>query len=248
MTPQFLQKARDFLNVSYPLATGPNKHKSHFGKILEAIFRKGYFTLQTIVILADMGEKDEQLHPVFGGSILDLSRRVMEDMLYMEYVNEKGKEKYSKQFSDYIPIEQKSDLDFLQKMGVEIDKEVATRVTEEYNKTPQKLRDRDNWAGQSVEQIIEWLTNKGKLQGADRETILKLYVAGNRKNHTSPGDILNHSMQELLTGAAERDIDLGIMITHGAVIKICLLLVEEIETTSEVKKAIQICWEKINPK
>ena len=55
-------------------------------------------------------------------------------------------------------------------------------------------------------------------------------------------------MQELLTGAAERDIDLGIMITHGAVIKICLLLVEEIETTSEVKKAIQICWEKINPK
>ena len=68
MTPSYLQQARDFLKISHPLATGPNKRNSRFGKILEGVFRKGYFTLQTIVFLADMVEKDDQFRIIFGGS------------------------------------------------------------------------------------------------------------------------------------------------------------------------------------
>jgi hypothetical protein len=248
MTPSFLQQSRDFLSVSHPLATGPNKRNSRFGKILEGVFRKGYFTLQTIVVLADIVEKDEQSRIIFGGSILDLSRRVMEDMLYMEYINDKNKEKYSKQFYDYIPIEQKSDLDFMQKSGVKIDEEITAEVDKKYQKSPKKLRDRHNWSGLSVDDLIVWFTQNGQLKGSEKETILKLYVAGNRKNHTSPSDILDHSKQEWLNGAADRDIELGLMITYGSLIKICLLFLEEIETTDKMKEIIFSYWKGINPK
>lgn len=249
MRPEFLQRARHFLDISHLLATGPNKYKSPFGKILEGVFRKEYFTLYTITTLADMVEKDDQLRVIFGGSILDLSRRSLEDMLYMEYINEKGKDKYSKQFFDYIPVEQKDDLGFLKRMGVEIDKEVERIAVEKYDKTPKRLRDgRINWAAQSVEQVIEWFVSQGKLSPSDKDTILRLYIAGNRKNHTSPGDIFDHRMNDWLMGSAERDIELGLMITYGAVIKICLLFLEEIETTNEMKMSIMKCWEDINPK
>lgn len=221
---------------------------SRFGKILEGVFRKGYFTLQTTVVLADMVEKDEQFRIIFGGSILDLSRRVMEDMLYMVYINDKNKERYSKQFYDYIPIEQKSDLEFLLNSGVKIDDQIAIEVDKKYQKSPKKLRNRHNWSGLSVDDLIVWFTQNGQLKGSEKETILKLYIAGNRKNHTSPSDILDHSKQEWLNGVADRDIELGLMITYGSIVKICLLFLGEIETTDEMKEKILSCWKGINPK
>jgi len=251
MRSEFLIKSRKFLEVSFSLATGPNKFKvpkPYFGTILESVFRKGYFTLQTMVVLADQVEKDDELRVVFGGSILDLSRRVMEDMLYMEYIKEKGKDKYSEQFFDYVPIEQKDDMDFLLKTGVNIDQDVIDNTNEKYNSSPKKLRDRHNWSGQSVGQIIEWLTKQGKLPDGDKDTVLRLYIAENRKNHTSPGDILDHMKQEWLTGAAERDIELGLMVTHGALVRICLHLIEEIEITPEIYQSVQECWKSINTK
>ncbi len=251
MRPEFLEKSRKFLDIGHPLATGPNKFKTkkpYFGTILESVYRKGYFTLQTIVVLVNTVEEDGQLRIVFGGSILDLSRRVLEDMLYMDYIKEKGQEKYSKQFFDYVPIEQKDDMDFLQRSGVEINQTIINQTNERYKETPKKLRDRQNWAGQSVEQIIEWLTLNGKLPGKDRETVLRLYIAGNRKNHTSPGDILDHMKQEWLIGNAERDIELGLMVVHGALIRICLHLIEEIEVSPEMKALVEECWQSINPK
>jgi len=247
MTPKFLPKARKFLSISHSLATGPNKRNSQFGKILESIFRKGYFTLQTIVTLADIAEKDDQYEVIVGGSILALSRRVLEDMIYMEYINVKNKKVYSKQFVDFLKVEQKHLIDFTQKLGMEIDQKIIDVANEKYGQTPAKLRKRHNWSGQSVEQIIEWLAQKNRLPGTDKEVILALYTAGNQKIHTSPGDILDHSKQEWITSAAQKDIEIGLMITHGSLIKICLLLLEEIDTTSEIKKAVQDCWKDINP-
>ncbi len=78
---KYLEATKKFLEIAYPLATGPNKFKSKFGRILEGVFRKDYFTLQTIVNLTDLTLKDEGVKVVFGGSVLDLSRRVLEDMI-----------------------------------------------------------------------------------------------------------------------------------------------------------------------
>lgn len=245
--PRFLKKSQHLLAISHRLATGPNKYKSRFGKILEGVFRKGYFTLQTIVVLADMIDKDDQLRIVFGGSMLDLSRRVFEDMIYMEYINESGKkEEYSKQFFDYIAVDRKNDLEFLLNAGIQVDKKIVEIVRSDYEKTPRKLKDRNNWAGQSVEKIITWLVGKGKIEELRKADVLKVYTAASRKNHTSPSDILGHLFQETLDIDSEQAIEMGLMITHGSLIKIGLLLVEETETIDVIKKELRECWENIN--
>jgi len=246
-TPRFFKLSQILLDKVHPLATGPNKYKSRFGRILEGVFRKGYFTLQTIVVLADMVEKDNQLRIVFGGSILDLSRRVFEDMIYMEYINESDKkEEYSKQFFDYTAIDQNNDLEFLLGSGVKVDSKVIETVKNKYAIAPTKLKSRSNWAGQSVEQVIAWLVQRGKIEESRKADVLKIYTAGNRKNHTSPSDILDHLFQESLDIDSEQDVEMGLMITHGSLVKIGLLFIEETETKEEIKKELRESWESIN--
>ncbi len=244
--PEFLDKSQKFLSIAHPVVTGPNKYKSKFGRILELVFRKGYFTLQTLVMLADEVEKMPDLQIVVGGSMLDLSRRVFEDMIYMEYIAEKDKEKYTDQFLDYVAVDQKNDMEFLLSFGSTVEEQVQELVNKSYDQVPEKLRKRNNWSGQSVEQIIEWLVNKGLLNSSEKETVLKVYVAGNRKNHTSPSDILDHTTQELITGASERDIEMALMITHGSLIKIGLRLLDEIESSNELKNQFEASWKSIN--
>lgn len=246
-TPKFLLKSRHLLDVCHTLATGPNKFKSHFGRVLESVFRKDYFTLQTAVVLADMAEKDDQTKIIFAGSIMDLSRRVFEDMIYMEYISAKDKEKYSKQFVAFSAIDRKNDLDFALGFSIKIDQSMIDQIEADYATAPTKLKNgRHNWAGMSVEEIINWLVADGKIKESDKGMILALYTVGNRKNHTSPSDVLHHMNQELLDGAAEQDMDLGLMIIHGALARIGLFLIEETEADETVKKALWECWNSIN--
>ncbi len=245
---KYLQESRDFLDRTHRLAAGPNKYKSKFGRILEGIFRKGYFTLQTITVLADLAEVDSERKIVFGGSILDLSRRVFEDLVYMEYINKKGKDKYTQQFFDYVIVDQKNDMDFLLKAGSEIDPKVVEEVNKKFNETPKKIRGRQNWAGQSLEQVVDWFLSEGEIQPKEMRTLMKIYAAGNRKNHTSPSDVLDHLRQEWLSGAANRDIEMGLMITYTSLVKIGLLAIDHIEVNNPLEKAIKDNWEKLNNK
>lgn len=245
--PEFLEKSQQLLSVCHRLATGPNKYKSLFGKILEYAFRRDYFTLQTIVMLVDQVEADPAKEIIFAGSILDLSRRVLEDMLYMEYIATKGKEKYSKQLFDFYAVEKKQDLDFMRSAGVEGDPELVKQIEADYEDVPSKLKDgRHNWACMSVEQVISWLVEQGKIEEVKKKDILALYISGNRKNHTSSTDILHHQNQKVLDGTARLDIEMGLMITHGALARIGLFLIEETETNEEIKKALWKCWNSIN--
>lgn len=242
---KYLELVKKFLDTAYPLATGPNKYKSRFGMILEGVFRKDYFTLQTMVTLTNLIVANEDYKISFAGSILDLSRRVLEDMIYMAYIKENGSEKYSKQFMDYAVVEQKRDLDFLKAAGVKVDEERSKKIEEEYAKIPKKLKERHNWAGQSVEQVILWLVDNKKLGESEKGTILGLYVLGNRRNHTSSGDILGHTSEESLVGGARLDLDVGLMITYGAALKVALYLIEEIEVKEELAGAIKELWDEV---
>lgn len=234
----YLDPARRFLDLTYTLATGPNKYKSSFGKILEGVFRKDYFTLETITFLVDKIEKDIDCRIIFAGSILDLSRRTLEDMVYMHYIQEKGKDKYTKQFKEYASVERKKDLDFLTEAGIKTKDEIVKAINEDYKKVSNKLKTRDNWAGQSVEQVIKWMVETKMIRDYEKETILGLYTAGNRKNHTSSSDILSHSKQEYIFGYSEHDVELGLMVTLISALKVAVLFIEETETNDVLKKAV----------
>lgn len=245
----FRKKSLQLLDISYPLATGPNAHKSLFGRVLEGVFRKDYLTLQTSITLANLAEEDPSLRTVYSGSILDLSRRILEDMVYMFYIEKKGKEAYSRQFIQFDAVEQKEDMDFLLSAGVEIEPEEIKRINDSYDAIPAKLKNgRHNWAGQSVEQVVAWLVQEKVIPKTEMQTLFKMYIAGNRKNHTSPSDILGHLAQITLNGYAELDLHMGIMVSYGACLKIALLLSNEVETTEEVKNGLQELWKEVGGK
>ena len=242
MSTDFLRSAREFLDLTYSLATGPNLRQSKFGVILEGVFRKDYFTLETIIFLRNKIEEEPGGRLIFGGSILDLSRRVLEDMVYMVYIKERDVVKYSERFMQFDAVEQKRDFDFLVENGVSVEPQKMQIIQDRYSRVPEKLKDRNNWAGQSVEEVIAWLLEKGKLPAKEKDTLLKFYVLGNRKNHTSSSDILNHSESDVLEELSEHDVEIGLLITYGAALKVALLLIDEVDCDEKLKSSLRSIW------
>src|SRR5713101_4489556 len=76
--------ARKLLNTIHPLVIGPNTYKSEFAKVVEGTLRRDYLTLLTTVYLAEHDEPEMQI--AFGNSCMDLSRRVLEDFISLEYM------------------------------------------------------------------------------------------------------------------------------------------------------------------
>lgn len=241
----YFEILKDFLNTSQGLASGPNKYKSLFGKILEGAFRKDYFTLQSIFILIEKSEDSPEIETVVGGSILDLSRRIFEDMINMVYISQKGKDKYSDRFLKYQAIEQKGDMDFLIASGVKVKDKIKNDINKAYDLIPKNLRGRKNWSGQDIEKIVTWFFSKNLVKSTEKEILLKSYIAGNRKNHTSPGDIMDYTNQKRITGAAERDVALGLMVSLASTVNIAILLIDEIDISKKYKAEIKTYLDKL---
>lgn len=103
---------------------------------------------------------------------MDLSRKVLEDLVSLEYMLLKGKEPHAKKFFDYYHIEAKQDLDFLEAAGDSIDQQLKTTVNEAYNKVRRQFLDssskakRKGWA-----ELTEFLKSQGKIDEQTEQQI-----------------------------------------------------------------------------
>lgn len=169
--------ARKLLNITFQLAMGPNTYKSVFAQVLEGTFRRDYLTLYTMVYLAEHGEPEERR--AFGDCCMDLSRKVLEDLVSLEYMLLKGKEPHAKKFFDYRHIDAKQDSDFLEAAGAPIDQERKILVEENYNRVKRQFLDssskakRKGWA-----ELTEFLKLQGKI---DEQTEQQIEEEANRR-------------------------------------------------------------------
>ena len=134
--------ARKLLNATHPLVIGPNTYKSEFAKVVEGTLRRDYLTLLTTVYLAEHDEPEMQI--AFGNSCMDLSRRVLEDLISLEYMLLNDKEDLARKFFDYKAVEEKLDMDFLEAAGVEMDQElqqVKETTDKDYNQVKHQFLD-----------------------------------------------------------------------------------------------------------
>jgi len=131
--------AKKLIRTTRQLASGPNTYKSQFARVLEGTFRRDYFTLLTMVYLAEHNELEMRI--AFGNSCMDLCRRVLEDFISLEYMFVKGKESEAKKFFDYKAVEAKHDIDFLEAIGTTIDQQLMTTIDEEYDKVKRQFLD-----------------------------------------------------------------------------------------------------------
>jgi hypothetical protein len=234
----FLEKSDSFLGITHDLATGPNTRNSVFSQVLECVFRKDYFTLQTIYFLGKKIEEDYQCGAVFSGSILDLSRRVLEDWIYMQYIKVNGPERYSKQFWDYKAVEDKRAFCFAEKYG-NPDKKIKEKVNHKYEKIKKKLKIRNNWSGQPFESIIDDLVEKKEINEIEKDVLLKSYVWCCQANHTSPSDISCYINQSELDAYSVDMLSIPFQISLISLINVANLFLGERSSSEELKTKLE---------
>jgi len=172
------------LKATTQLAEVGSSHDTKFINVLLGIYRVSISTLRDIYFLSS----DEET----GASALDLTRKIIEYGVTVEYMIWKGKEKMAEQFQKHMWTEIHHELEFLKSIGKVIetkDKDIEIGIKEaekEYNYLNTKSKERINWAGLSVEKMVEELHTNGQLRDFDWSRIGQAYVWGCRLNHVSP--------------------------------------------------------------
>jgi Family of unknown function (DUF5677) len=132
---------KKLLAATHPLANGPNTYKSAslFARVAEGTFRRDYLTLYTMFYLAEHDKPEART--AFATSCMDLCRRVHEDLISLEYMLLKGKEKYAQKFMDFAAVERKRDMDYLDAVGAPLDPQFKKPIDENYDKVKDQFLD-----------------------------------------------------------------------------------------------------------
>jgi hypothetical protein len=162
--------ARKLLNSTHQLAMGPNTYKSVFAQVLEGTFRRDYLTLYTMLYLIEHSEPGQRR--AFGDCCLDLSRKVLEDLVSLEYMLLKGKESHAKKFFDYYNIEAKRDSDFLEAAGAPIDRKRKILIEKNYNRVKRDFFDSGARSRQRAwSDLTEFLMAQNKIDQQTKQQI-----------------------------------------------------------------------------
>lgn len=229
------------LMVIRPLISRLNQ-PSKFSSIILGTLRRDYLTLYTIMKLSDGNEEDRIS---FGDSCMDLSRRVFEDLINIQYIKLKGKEKYSEQFISFKAVEAYQDLQYLLSSKVKMDLKLVKQIETDYEKLPKKLRERKRWSGVGIEEMVQLLLDEDIIKQDEFRTLSQTYIAGNYKNHFSPTDIFNFLHNDLYQFTGKSDLIASLIIVAASVIKIADELVEEAEVGGKIKEEVEKLWKEL---
>jgi hypothetical protein len=163
---------RKLLDATHQLAEGSNNYKSAslFARVAEGTFRRDYLTLYTMFYLAEH-EKPEA-RTAFATSCMDLCRRVHEDLISLEYMLLKGKEKYAQKFMDFAAVERKRDMDYLDAVGAPLDQQFKKPIDENYDKVKDQFLDTSGKAKKKgwIE-LTEFLKSEGEIDSRVEQKI-----------------------------------------------------------------------------
>jgi hypothetical protein len=163
---------KKLLAATHQLANGPNKYKSAslFARVAEGTFRRDYLTLYTMSYLAEHEQPEVRI--AFATSCMDLCRRVHEDLISLEYMLLKGKEKYAQKFMDFAAVERKRDMDYLDAVGAPLDPQLKKPIDENYDKVKDQFLDSSGKAKKKgwIE-LTEFLKSEGEIDSRVEQKI-----------------------------------------------------------------------------
>lgn len=190
MEKKLIELLERALKTTTPLAQMAAEHEAAFLNVLLGIYRVSFSTLRDIYYLA--------LNEETGASALDLTRKIIEYSVTVEYMVWKGKEKAAEQFQKYLTVELHHEIEFLKSIGQDTaaqseELKIGIEDTEhDYAALNANTKSRRSWAGLSIEQMIEALHTAGQLKDFDSSRIGQAYIWGCRLNHVSPFVVRNY--------------------------------------------------------
>ena len=172
------------LVATQPLAEAATVADTKFLTVLLGVYRISFTTLRDIDHLASSGDA--------GASILDLTRKLIEHGISIEYMLWKDKEEMAERFQNYLTVQIHEELELLKTIGqdpttVSAELEIGVEDAEkEYEALDADTKKDKTWAGRNFEGMLEDLKKAGVIKGADSPRLLSAYVWGCRLNHPNP--------------------------------------------------------------
>lgn len=236
------------LDISHKLVVGPNTKTSEFAEVLEGTFRRDYVVVLAILKLS---EDQDGNRSVFGEVCMGLTRRLIEDVVSIEYILLKGKKEMAKKFKAFRGIELKRDLEYLRSAGIPPSEKTSKTIEDCYGKAvnlfggrndPQFWNHRRLWAGVGTRKMILELTDAGLLSDLEQISTIHMYGTTSGRLHFSPSGVLDYIYEDLFDNSNKHNLDLCIFVATSALSKLAMRFVNEIKTDEETHKAVLNIW------
>lgn len=225
MDEQLKEILKNTIDTTKPLAEAAEVGGNSFLVVLVGIYRISFTTLRDIEYLS----RFEETAP----SILDLTRKIIEYGISVEYMLMKDKEQMAERFKEHMIVEIHQEFELFRKTGQDpaaISEEHRIGVEEnqkEFDALSKKMQERRSWAGQSIDGMIEALGEEDALNEFDISRLLRAYVWGCRLNHANP--MVTHSQfePERIKNANSFYLALGLSIAIAIHLRLTTRLIDE---------------------
>jgi hypothetical protein len=219
-----LLKATHILAESHPNA---DKDK-HYIRVIEGIYRRNTFTFLSIRYLAN--------HMALADSAGVLERKMIEDVITVEYILLNGKEKMAKRFQDFFYIQAMQEIELYIRLGYSnlprlVDMETLGKRVEGlksqfwHAKTNQFMR---SWSGKSAEQMLIDLAKAKVFSKHEINSILLGYTRGSWKNHPNPIDTLTYMTNDLRKQSSQSSLIQATILSIFSFIRLTTRYIDEI--------------------
>lgn len=257
ITTDYLKKtAEDLLDATHTLAEAHPvpKEEDEFLRVIEATFRRNTFTLLAIVYLSN--------NSTLADSALDLTRKMIEDTISIEYMIAKGKKESSEKFRRFLWVQLHQNSEFLKTTGANfkslgLDEQLPT-IEREYERvklefTHRTGKDLRSWAGKDIETMLEELKQENVLSEFDVSRTAIGYVKGSWKNHFNPYDVHSYLTNDLLEASTKEALNQALVFGTTCLYRLTTRYIDHIRQVTQenqyedIAQKIKPIWARLNP-
>ncbi len=202
---------------------------------LMVIARRNYPILHSIALLQD--------DLLSCDAILDLSRRIFEDMISIEFMVIKDKDHMAMKFLKFYYVERWINFEYLKKLGIAMDSSLEKEIIDDFENVKKDFTRSDrlanSWSMTGVEGMIDELVKEKIVSTTQMADLIQGYIQGNRKNHLSSEDAQIFSSKKRWKDNFEHSLRIGLVIAIVSYIRIASKYAQEIgnnEMVTEMDK------------
>lgn len=219
------KKLGDVLEVTHGLAEvhPVASEKRSFVRIIEFTFRRSYYTLLAIYKLSE--------HKDLADSASALSRKLVEDAVFIEFMIQEGKEQLSETFNNFVYVQVHDELKLMKKLGfLSKEQQVEFQSLEvKYNEVKEQFKKENGQKfnspfGTGFEDMLRRL----KFNEGDKSRLLLAYVRGSAKIHLNPADLISFKTDEFRNEEIQQSMVQSIIITIWAFSRLTTRYIDEI--------------------
>lgn len=213
------------LKATEALANAASVADTKYLVTLLGIFRVSFTTLRDIYYLSQSVNT--------GSSILDLTRKIIEHGIAVEYMLIKGREEMATRFQDFMVVQKHEEIELMEALGVDpstLDASLKLSIEEikrDFQALSSKKRNDRTWAGIDFIGMLKVLTDGGVIKAEDQPRLLSAYVWGSRLNHPNPLVAHGYLQQEDNGAADETYKKLGIPMAIAMHLRLATRLIDE---------------------